>query len=522
MHPDRSSLVAASRSRFGRNRAGRLALAAAIAAAMSSSALLVPPPASAAACTPLTNNVVVTASTTFCPGTYTLADSDENGVVIVRPTDPTKTTVIDGTGVTLQGKGYKGYGIYLNGQSNVVIKNFTIAGYYYGMRLENATGLVVQGNKAWNNYTNKGRFLNINAPVSSPYGGGILLNNVSGSTIGQSADDPRSPDALTEQSNVLTGQSSGLDLYASSNNVIRGNDASNNSAWGIKLHGSDGNTIARNRAHHVNRTGDRGFDSAGVLMTQGSDGNTVERNDLTYSGDGFFIGNQHSTPSNNNTISYNNGSFSPHNCFEATFGTNNRFYGNTAESCNYGFWLGYSKQSYLEGNTVQKNRTDGINIDRGGSATLTGNTIVGNGRHGVALTELSSGMATPPRSTGHAIRNNTIRDNASAGVYLQDTTNSGLEGNRITGNANGLYLTGGSTGTVAQSNDLVCASGAKTCQYNAYDNMASGTTVDAGENWWGTADAQVIAGRIFDALDDPTKGRVIIDNPRAGSIATAP
>lgn len=453
--------------------------------------LFVPNKTPAASCTTLKNNTVVTASTTFCSGSYSFADNEVNGVISVAADN----IVIDGGGLSLSGKRNKGYGIYLNGYKGVTIQNFNITKFYYGLRLENADSLLIQNNNLSGNKKTDNSFLNINQPLFSAYGGGILASSITNSTF---------------QNNVLKNQNVGLDLYNSLTNQVLNNDASQNSAWGFHLYSSSSNTISNNQAHHVNRCRNSGCDSAGIQLTNASNNNWIEGNNLTYSGDGFFIGNQYSLPSNFNTVKNNDASYSPNNAFETTFSEGNVFTGNTASGSNYGFWLGYSHHSRVENNTVQNNRTDGINIDRGSFMTLTNNTISGNGRYGIALTYLSG--TRPETSHDQILTANTIFDNASAGVYLQDTTNSTLQNNKISGNKNNLYFTGVSTGNLVNQNNIICASlSGQTCQYNAYNNMATGNDADATNNWWGTADPAQISQLIFDGLDDSAKGRVYFE-----------
>jgi parallel beta-helix repeat protein len=477
-----------------------------------------PTPAPAGCVRPV-DNLVVAQSVTLCPGTYNLSDRGGDGVIQVKASGVT----VDGTGVVLQGSGFQGYGIHLDGQSNVTIRNFAgVAGYYYGMRLQNASGLTVLGNVVSNNYTNKGRFLNINAGVDAAYGGGILVNRVNGSIF---------------QKNRLTGQSSGLDLYDSSFNTIGApddptlpteaakslaNDASNNSVWGIKLYRSSDNVVRFNRAHDVNRTGDRGGDSAGVLLTNGSNRNRILDNVLTFSGDGFFIGNQHSVPSNGNTIARNDGSGSPNNCFEATFSANNTFEGNRAANCNYGFWLGYSHDSLVRTNTIMDNRTDGINIDRGYNVVIERNQLLGNDRNGVQLTGSGcSGWNTATQSctatvaNNHSLTGNTVKDNAQSGLYALDTTGSTVRNNLVVGNNWGVYVNGASTVAALSENSLLGA----TSPYDVYNNTA--TMVVADRDWWGTVDANAIAARLRIACSStnprmPPNCNVTVTNPLSG------
>ena len=439
----------------------------------------------------LTDNYVVTTNTTFCTGTYNYADREENGVIIVGADN----IVINGNNLVLDGRRKIGYGIYLNGHKGVTIKNFNIKNYYYAMRAENADTILIENNNISGNKATDNTFLNINVAISSAPGGGILFNQVINSTV---------------RNNKGNNQDVGINLYYGNGNTITQNDFSSNKAWGVRLHQSTYNIISDNQVHHVNRCNNSGCDSAGVLLVNASNNNTVSGNNMTYSGDGFFIGNQYSVPSDNNLIENNDGSYSPNNAFEATFSQGNVFRGNIASNSNYGFWLGYSHHSRVENNTIQNNRTDGINIDRGSYMTLSGNTVTNNGRYGIALTYQSG--TRPETSHDHTITGNTIYDNALNGIYFQDTTNSIMQTNKISGNQNGMYFTGNSSGITVSQNNIVCVSPtSKSCQYNAYNNMSFGYDVNAENNWWGTSVQSEIDTLIFDYKDNSSKGLIDYD-----------
>jgi parallel beta-helix repeat protein len=60
------------------------------------------------------------------------------------------------------------------------------------------------------------------------------------------------------------------------------------------------------------------------------------------------------------------------------------FRGNVAERCNYGFWLGFSKDNLIEGNRIRFNRQAGIAVENGVRMTARDNRITHNG-HGMLL-----------------------------------------------------------------------------------------------------------------------------------------
>lgn len=365
----------------------------------------------------LSGRVLVTTSTSFRPGHYRLADPDGGGVIVVAADG----VVLDGNGLILDGMQKAGYGIVLRGRTGVVIRNFVIRNFFYAIFAEDCTDLVIEDSNLSENAGSDGTFLDLNQPLSAACGGGILFHRVTGSAV---------------RRNVASRQDVGINLYASHRNLIQDNDVSHNTAWGIRLFASCENRIERNQAHHVNRCGGTGCDAAGILLTSGSHRNLIIGNDLRYSGDGFFLGNQFSSPSDENLIEGNDGSYSPNNAFEATFSTGNVFRNNIATHSNYGFWLGFSRETIVEGNVIAYNRTDGINWEHGQGGVIRDNLITRNGRHGVAFTLDPANHDFPDRLTSerHLVTGNTIRNNGHCGVYLLHTIDSRVTGNVFAGN----------------------------------------------------------------------------------------
>ncbi len=365
----------------------------------------------------LTGRMVVATSTLFRPGRYELADADGSGVIVVAA----DRVVLDGNGLILDGKGKTGFGIVLRGRSRVTIRNFVLRNFFYAIFAEDCTELEIEDSDLSDNAGSDGTFLDINQPLEATCGGGILFHRVSSSVVRRI---------------VASRQDVGINLYASHHNLIQDNDVSHNTAWGIRLFASSENRLERNQAHHVNRCGGSGGDAAGILLTSGAHRNLIIGNDLRYSGDGFFLGNQFSPPSDENLVEGNDGSYSPNNAFEATFSTGNAFRNNIATHSTYGFWLGFSRQTTLEGNVIAYNRTDGINWEHGQGGIIRGNLITRNGRHGIAFTLDPTNRDFPERVTSerHLVTGNTIRNNARWGVYLLHTTDSTVTGNVFFGN----------------------------------------------------------------------------------------
>ena len=228
-----------------------------------------------------TDGMVITENTTFEPGTYNLP----NGVSIGA-----SSIVLDMNGAELIGTNFQNYGITCIGHDNVAILAGIVRNYYYGIRVESGTDIQISQNDLSNNWVdpaslgNSAPFLNINVGPNlddtTNLGGGLFMRDVTIALV---------------NGNTLAHQENGMDLYFVHSAQITNNNASDNTGWGIHLHGSMGNFISANVADRCIRT--PLGDSAGALLVKGSHKNCIMGNSFQYCGDGFFIGNEHGCPS---------------------------------------------------------------------------------------------------------------------------------------------------------------------------------------------------------------------------------
>jgi parallel beta-helix repeat protein len=498
-----------------------------------------PPPAEAQgaprpAQVPIVDDLVITQSVELLPGVYNVEDVNEDGLIIIAGDDIT----LDGSGVFINGLDFGGYGIVMDGHTGLALHNFDIRGFCYGVRIQNAQDVLVEDSNLSGNYKDTtSSWLDINVSWGY-YGGGILFENVYSSTV---------------QSNTLTNQSTGVELFGSHDNTIlsntissgpEGNETGQNSCWGVRLHSSTHNLIQDNEADYVDREryGLSSGDSAGVLLVVGSHENEVTGNSFTHSGDGFFIGNEWGSPSNHNYIHHNDGSYSPHNAFETTFSDGNTFEENIASHSHFGFWLGYSHNTRVTANQIADNFGEGIAIEHGHDNEIDHNLIVYN-PGGIHLWD--GGSAVDP-STGYLIHNNTIMQN-SIGAILDDTDVVSMTYNQVEDNVSTGVLVDGVSLDVALAYNHLVQPGAALARpgrpvnlerpapawagdraqqrykepprvdpalyagYAVYNDMSTGYDVSALHNWWGTTERDEIEAAIFDHLDDPAKGTVHYD-----------
>lgn len=214
-----------------------------------------------------------------------------------------------GDGITLDGNNHKlignqtGYGILIDNQNNLIIKNLTIEDFYIGLLLSRTSGNSITGNTLKNNrhsavllyreaknnnFTNNlladNGFLGIgfidqsenntfeNNQINNNGRLGIYLNSDSNRLIG----------------NTLTGNSEGLLLDSCQNNSIVKNSVFENKKNGVWVYKSNGNTLNENsiRNNAANITPENDFYG---LVIEASSGNLLKSNLLADNGYNFGL-----------------------------------------------------------------------------------------------------------------------------------------------------------------------------------------------------------------------------------------
>jgi parallel beta-helix repeat protein len=124
------------------------------------------------------------------------------------------------------------------------------------------------------------------------------------------------------------------------------------------------------------------------LVVSGSSRNIFRRNYARLGGDGFFLAGLNPRyefkPCNDNLFEENDVSHSPNIAFEATFCAGNIYRNNTANFCNYGFWLGFSERNTVESNQMNSCHQAGIAVENGVGFVVRNNTFQ-NSAHGIML-----------------------------------------------------------------------------------------------------------------------------------------
>lgn len=426
----------------------------------------------------------------ICPGRYRIADPTERGVIVVAGS----ATRLDLTGVTLESgdsvpSRFAGVGILSAGVDQVSIVGGAVTGYRHNVRIEGGrghriTGMDLSHSREEALLSTPERFderdwLDIFEPeVFEAYGTGLLLKWTDGAQV----------------TNVTARRAqNGIGLFGARGSYLADNDVSDNSGWGIHLWRASHNTIVRNRAHHNVRCEtaaySRGCDSAALLLREQSDSNIVADNDLRYSGDGFFLSGHRPNvkPSVGNLVIRNDATGAPHNAFESTFSWGNSFIDNRADSSGYGFWLGYSTNNVVRGNTIIGSSRAGIAIEHGSDNAIAANIIIG-GPVGIHLFAPNPGDEP---SRGYRVDDNLLA-RTGRGIVLEATTRAQLRGNVFDGVGDGLVVDSTGNGTVVLQNIFLRASG----------SFVTATRLEAGYNFWAAPDA--------DSTEKGIRGKVSI------------
>jgi parallel beta-helix repeat protein len=136
------------------------------------------------------------------------------------------------------------------------------------------------------------------------------------------------------------------------------------------------------------------------------------------------------------------------------------------------------------------------------SPELVNSTIQYCSQQGIYLTQSSP-----------LIQGCTIQQNSSYGIYCSDTSSPQILGNQILANSSygiylyGTYVSGHNCLPVIQGN--VITGNGSYALYSYYYYQPGQTVIDCRSNWWGTADASVIAGLVYDYNDNSSYSPVV-------------
>ncbi len=426
-----------------------------------------------------TNGCLITGNTTFNAGTYYLP----SGIIMWEP-----SVYLDCNGATLIGSGYGG-GVSVDADY-VTIKNCNIQNYDYGIRL-NAWEDIVCG---WGYYVSK------NALVE----GNILTDNDYGIYIKGTGCDPGNYHVIANN-NINNDLISGIYLDFASENNISGNSFVGNANYAI--HTDCPSTY--------NNIWDNDIYDTGIKYDCTSSNNYCV-NDV---GNRYYNGVKGPTcsclPLQDGLI-INNNVTACKDVYNLTYGPS-IVTSDTYLDCNGATLIGSGDSGAIGVNTLGtdyvtikncniENYDYGIRLNAwedivcGWGYYVSKNNLVKentltNNRYAIYI----KGTGCDPGNY-HVIANNNINNNLISGIYLDYASGNNISGNYFYSNYMGVYLDPLSQNNLIWNNDILSDN------YSIYNNQAD--NVSAENNWWGSADEDYIKPKIYDCLDDFSKGCV--------------
>jgi parallel beta-helix repeat protein len=282
-------------------------------------------------------------------------------------------------GFTIQGNGESPWsGIYARESNNDAFVNNVVRGHYYGIQIYDSSGIILRNNTLAGNAYNLrvwGLFLSHflhdvdtsnsvegkpiiywinqrNKAVPADAGCVELVNctrisvnslelskNLAGVFLGYTTDS-----LVTNV--TASGNEIGLYMICSYNNTILGNDFSDNSWDGISTVSAINNTIERNNINHNGQDGVRFSHSYPILFSY-SEKNTFSDNVVDGNWDGIYLEKTFRNVIDGNTVEEN-----VHSGITLDESSENSLHRNTVQNNQYGVWLYASSDSLFHNNFV--------------------------------------------------------------------------------------------------------------------------------------------------------------------------
>lgn len=365
-----------------------------------------------------------------------------------------RNVVFDCDNHTIEGNNYQGHGFFVRKwgfplqqtPENIEIKNCRVLHHRTGIFVGGGIKVNIHDNNLSDNLdtVDKARF---GIFLGMTEGGGLRLDSVKGGVA---------------ENNITNNEAIGIDVRDSDSVIVRSNTANHNSAWGISLLNTSHSQVVRNTVRDNIRYcawGDgaigRGCDAGGIILQDGASHNLVSGNVVAgENGNGIFIKAHASRCGDDNEIRGNTITDAVYNAVEFSFCTGNRVIGNTISGSYDAIWFGFSSNVEIRDNVINNMNNHGI-ISYNSRNSVVENNRVTASREGIFfywdtwdpkrfffLTPTPDNYA----SRNNVIQNNTLRDNAVAGVHLSNSVQNTIAGNSFTNNGQTIWVEGKNTG----------------------------------------------------------------------------
>ncbi|MBN1385646.1 right-handed parallel beta-helix repeat-containing protein [Candidatus Woesearchaeota archaeon] len=399
------------------------------------------------------DGLIINSDTLLCSGSYDLADTGNNGLVIMNRSN----IILDCNGSSFRGtdSGYAiysyrknstvirncilrdyDYGVYINGGSGIKIENMTsYDNYYYGYYLNNLQNIsvsdsIASGNRVWGfrfNNIDDGVFTNLNATGS----------NVFGFSFEQCDNN------LISHCKAYDNDNSGFHIwYSNNNNITNCRSFGNIDGQQFDLSYSSNNTLSYSTA-----VGNGGLFSSGVYINTPNfgphGGNTVYRCNISNAARGIVLANN---IIDNKIISCNVFGNSRHGIeISRTNHTqiiNASSYGNGMnglyssgynltvidsgfrDNSDNGMYFANADQGHISNSDACSNLDDGIRVYRSKNMTFT-DVTTDNNNNGFYVMDLSADIN---------ITNSSISNNTLYGIWFRNSSDNNIYSNHFINN----------------------------------------------------------------------------------------
>jgi parallel beta-helix repeat protein len=344
-----------------------------------------------------------------------------------------------------------GAGLNIGGASVGRVINCELSSNLYGIFINEAANLTLQGNLCTDNELCG--ILAVGAATK------LRRNRCSGSRAGMALSNGE----FQVEGNVLTSNTYGLSIEKGARGEIRDNDCRDNSLTGISLQ-DDANVNLENNLACENGVGIAFIGQT----TSAARHSTCSRN----RGDGFLVMEEAQATLEGNFCESNSGSGIRISGDARGTAISNHCKGNE----NHGFLLNERANATLSANIVESNGYNGVAFLDDASGSVISNQCVDNIHHGfsawdrskvelrdnIALRNGVAGINFAEKSEGSAM-NNECGANKGAGIHLTDESTGLIENNRSHHNENsGITCAGAAKATLKRN----------TCESNGESGIA--------------------------------------------------
>lgn len=334
---------------------------------------------------------------------------------------------------------------------NIEIRNCRISNQQYGIFVEQALNIRILRNDLSRNFDDT------HGTYSGPWmgaidGGGLRMN--------------QAEDSLVE-GNVSNRSSNGIDVRDSNRIIVRNNETTLNSGFGILLSNTSHSQVLDNTVNDNSRwctindgkyTGwiVQGCDTAGILLQDGSSFNEISGNRISgQNGDGIFIrAHGGMRCGDRNVVSNNSINGAIWNAVEVGFCNGVQIIGNRIERAKIGVWVSFMENVQVQNNSIIGIDTYAVAIKDSPNAVISGNVFRDSAEGVYLFWDPSNALFLHKPVESYASHSSTVVGNAfhntPVAIHLKDSTHNQVHHNTWENVPTPYLVEGNSTKNVLQ------------------------------------------------------------------------